>query len=543
MGAVAQPFCERIVDRYAIYDQIAVGGMAVVHLGRLLGPAGFSRTVAIKRLHPQFASNPEFVAMFLDEARLAVRVQHPNVVAPLDVLVVEGELLVVMDYVSGETLSALMRGLRPEVGAPPAIVGSILVDALYGLHAAHEAKAENGAPLDIVHRDISPQNIIVGVDGVARVLDFGVAKAAVRSQVTKDGEIKGKISYMAPEQLKAHAIDRRTDVFAAGIVLWEALTGRRLFRGDDLGQTVERVLYGEIPSPSAFGQGVTKALDAVVLRALQRDPAWRFATARDFAVALEGATTIASASEVADWVRTIGGGNLEQKIQRVAAMESHSSSRVKVSGRGPLDTPLGLRAVGTAELSSKRDNRPWLLGAEAAPETAKPLGPEQGQATPGADPSGVTPTPRSWKRAKRLGAGAVILAALTTVAAFTWAGREPSNQVSTAAAPTSSAPALVAAAPAGAPTPTHELPAEPDSSKSVAPSVNKASNASDSSSERPTTPKRSNSSVTAKAPAPASATLKPIRKAAASPSPAANCNPPYVVDAKGIRRIKPECLQ
>ena len=333
MGAVAQPFCERIVDRYAIYDQIAVGGMAVVHLGRLLGPAGFSRTVAIKRLHPQFASNPDFVTMFLDEARLAVRVQHPNVVAPLDVLVVEDELLVVMDYVSGETLSALMRGMPPESGAPPAIVGSILVDALYGLHAAHEAKAESGAPLDIVHRDISPQNIIVGVDGVARVLDFGVAKAAVRSQVTKDGEIKGKISYMAPEQLKAHAIDRRTDVFAAGIVLWEALTGRRLFRGDDLGQTVERVLYGEIPSPSSFGQGVTKALDAVVLRALQRDPSWRFATARDFAIALEGATTIASASEVADWVRTIGGANLEQKIQRVAAIESHSSSRVKVSGR------------------------------------------------------------------------------------------------------------------------------------------------------------------------------------------------------------------
>ncbi|HET9933295.1 MAG TPA: serine/threonine-protein kinase, partial [Polyangiaceae bacterium] len=346
MGAVAQPFCERIVDRYAIYDQIAVGGMAVVHLGRLLGPAGFSRTVAIKRLHPQFASNPEFVAMFLDEARLAVRVQHPNVVAPLDVLVVEDELLVVMDYVSGETLSTLMRGVQPEVGAPPSIIGSILVDALYGLHAAHEAKAENGAPLDIVHRDISPQNIIVGVDGVARVLDFGVAKAATRSQVTKDGEIKGKISYMAPEQLKAHAIDRRTDVFAAGVVLWEALTGRRLFRGDDLGQTVEKVLHGAIPSPSTLRRDVTKALDAVVLRALQRVPAFRFATARDFAIALEGATTIASASEVADWVRSIGGGNLEQKIQRVAAIESHSSSRVKVGGRGPLDTPLGLRAVG-----------------------------------------------------------------------------------------------------------------------------------------------------------------------------------------------------
>lgn len=534
MGALAQPFCERIVDRYAIYDQIAVGGMAVVHLGRLLGPAGFSRTVAIKRLHPQFASNPDFVTMFLDEARLAVRVQHPNVVAPLDVLVVEDELLVVMDYVSGETLSALMRGMPPERGAPPAIVGSILVDALYGLHAAHEAKTESGAPLDIVHRDISPQNIIVGVDGVARVLDFGVAKAAVRSQVTKDGEIKGKISYMAPEQLKAHAIDRRTDVFAAGIVLWEALTGRRLFRGDDLGQTVERVLYGEIPSPSSFGQGVTKALDAVVLRALQRDPTWRFATARDFAIALEGATTIASASEVADWVRTIGGANLEQKIQRVAAIESHSSSRVKVSGRGPLDTPLGLRAVGTSELSSKRDNRPLLLAASAAPEASEALGAQLGATANAVDPSGITPAPRSARTTKRLWAGATILAALTAVAAFAWARRGPSNEAPATTAPASSALAVVATA-LPAPAPRTEPPSPREPSASIPPPV---ANAPNLPSER--TVKRSSASVAAKPTVSASATLKPIRKTA--PAAAANCSPPYVVDAKGIRRIKPECL-
>src|ERR1041384_2481439 len=187
MAAVAQPFCERIIDRYAIYDQVAAGGMAVVHLGRLLGQAGFSRTVAIKRLHPQFASDPDFVAMFLDEARLAVRVQHPNVVAPLDVLVEDGELLVVMEYISGETLAGLLRCMAPQDHAPAPVLASVLADALHGLHAAHEAKAEDGGPLDIVHRDVSPHNIIVGLDGVARVLDFGVAKAAMRSPLTKEG--------------------------------------------------------------------------------------------------------------------------------------------------------------------------------------------------------------------------------------------------------------------------------------------------------------------------------------------------------------------
>ena len=186
MGAALREPSERIIDRYAIYDPIAAGGMAVVHFGRLLGQAGFSRTVAIKRLHPQFAADPEFVAMFLDEAHLAVRVQHPNVVSPLDVVVAGDELLVVMEYVSGETLSQLLRQTPEEEGVAPAIIGSVIVDTLYGLHAAHEAVGEDGTPLNMVHRDVSPQNVIVGVDGTARVLDFGVAKAAMRSHATKE---------------------------------------------------------------------------------------------------------------------------------------------------------------------------------------------------------------------------------------------------------------------------------------------------------------------------------------------------------------------
>src|SRR5687767_6563935 len=190
--------------------------MARVHLGRLMGPAGFARTVAIKRLHEGLARSPEAAATLLDEARLAARVQHPNVVAILDVLAVDGELTLVMEYVHGESLAVLLRAARArgEVVPPPVAV-QIVREVLAGLHAAHEARSEAGEPLGLVHRDVSPQNILVGLDGAARVFDFGIAKAAGRYQETATGQLKGKVSYMAPEQLLGQAVDRRADVFAA----------------------------------------------------------------------------------------------------------------------------------------------------------------------------------------------------------------------------------------------------------------------------------------------------------------------------------------
>src|SRR4030088_3091893 len=177
--------------------------MATVHFGRLQGAAGFARSVAIKSLHPQYAKDPDFVAMFLDEARLAARIAHPNVVPTLDVVSQGDDLLLVMEYVRGSALSRLVRPLTQKgERMPQRIAGSIVSGVLRGLHAAHEAKSEIGEPLDIVHRDVSPQNVLVGTDGIARVLDFGVAKAAGRCYTTRDGNIKGKVPYMAPEQLE-----------------------------------------------------------------------------------------------------------------------------------------------------------------------------------------------------------------------------------------------------------------------------------------------------------------------------------------------------
>ena len=316
----------RLVGRYALFDAIASGGMATVHFGRLLGPAGFSRTVAIKRLHESYASDADFVAMFMDEARLAARVRHPNVVPTLDVVALDQELLLVMEYVAGESLSNLLKGTRT-LGkpAPIPVVVDILIHALSGLHAAHEAVDEAGQPLAIVHRDVSPQNILVGADGVARVLDFGVAKAIGRSQETRGGQVKGKLRYMAPEQIRGKEVTRAVDIYAASIVLWEALTGQRLFQGDSDAAVMFQVVDGRPEPPSRIRREVSPALDAIVVRGLSPKPGDRYATALEMASALEAVIPALPRSAVAAWVRENAHDALQRRQERLARVESTGS--------------------------------------------------------------------------------------------------------------------------------------------------------------------------------------------------------------------------
>ena len=325
----------RVVGRYALYNEIAAGGMATVHIGRLLGPVGFARTVAIKRLHPQFAKDPEFVSMFLDEARLAARVQHPNVVATIDVVATDGELFLIMDYVRGESLSRIARAARAHGDrVPPRIASAILCGFLHGLHAAHEAKNERGEPLHLVHRDVSPQNVLVGGDGIARVLDFGIAKASGRIQVTKDGQIKGKLAYMPPEQLSGRELSRAVDVYASAVVMWETLTGERLFKGATEAETLAKILREPVPAPSFIRPDLPPQFDAPLLRALSRDASHRHATARELALELERCVGIASPTEVGEWVERNVGATLSAREQQIAAIESSSVAiRVTPSGR------------------------------------------------------------------------------------------------------------------------------------------------------------------------------------------------------------------
>jgi eukaryotic-like serine/threonine-protein kinase len=315
------------VGRYVLHHEIASGGMARVYFGRMIGPSGFGRTIAVKRMHPQYASDPEFAEMFLDEAKLAARVQHPNVTATIDVVSTdEGELLQVMEYVPGEALSRLVKKTlldeNRDERIPIDVVSAIMCDALHGLHAAHEATDESGEPIGLVHRDVSPQNLLVGSDGHTRVLDFGVAKAAGRLHSTKDGRVKGKIAYMSPEQLRGEPLDRRADIYSAGIVLWELLTGQRLFMGDNEGETAVNAMQRAVDPPSKHAQKISAELDAIVLRALARDRTKRFGTARQMAIALEECVPSASARRVGEWIADVAGDVLRTRAKTIVELEA-----------------------------------------------------------------------------------------------------------------------------------------------------------------------------------------------------------------------------
>jgi serine/threonine protein kinase len=310
------------LGRYTLHRELASGGMASVFIGRLNGPVGFSRTVAIKRLHPHFAKDAEFVKMFVDEARLAARIQHPNVVSTLDVVAADGELFLVLDFVQGEALSAIARALADEgTKIPPPITTAIVLDALKGLDAAHEARDERGEMLGIVHRDISPQNILVGADGVTRLLDFGIAKASARLSSTRDGRLKGKIPYMAPEQLDGK-VSRATDIYSIGVVLWELLAGRPLFRGETEVQTIALVQRGVSAAPSEFNLDVPPALDRICMRALSARPEDRYPSARAMAKDVDETLGAASSMRVSEWMASVAGAVLEARAKLVAEVES-----------------------------------------------------------------------------------------------------------------------------------------------------------------------------------------------------------------------------
>jgi serine/threonine-protein kinase len=225
----------------------------------------------------------------------------------------------VMEYVEGASLSALLRRV-PRGTIEFACVARVCVDALRGLHAAHELRDREGRPANVIHRDVTPQNLLVGLDGMTRLTDFGVAKAEARATVTKEGAVKGKLGYLAPEQLKGRAVDRRVDLFAAGVVLWEALVGERLFRGTTDADTVGQVLTAPIHPPSTLRAAVPPALDAVVMKALEREPDHRYATAEALAEALELAVAPASHAEVGKWVRAWMGDELDVRHDRLAGL-------------------------------------------------------------------------------------------------------------------------------------------------------------------------------------------------------------------------------
>jgi DNA-directed RNA polymerase subunit RPC12/RpoP len=281
------------LSRYEIMRRLGTGGMATVYLGRVVAAGGFERLVAIKIMHPHIANDPACVAMFLDEARLAARIRHPNVVPTLDVEETPEALMMVMEYVEGLTLNQIFAGFhRQKRKLPLPVAIRIMIDVLAGLHAAHELREPDGTSLELVHRDVSPHNMIVGVDGIARVTDFGIAHAQTRlGSSTKRGEIKGKVGYMSPEQIRSYRADRRSDIYAMGVVMWEMLVGQRLFKGESEAAVLFSANQGVEHAPIELDKTIPRVVSDVCMRALKPIPDERFETAADFAEEIERAAS------------------------------------------------------------------------------------------------------------------------------------------------------------------------------------------------------------------------------------------------------------
>jgi serine/threonine-protein kinase len=486
-----------------LYDEIAAGGMATVHFGRQSGAAGFSRTVAIKRLHANLAKDPEFVAMFLDEARLVARIRHPNVIPTIDVVATEGEVFVVMEYVHGESLARL-RTTMLAAGrvADPRIVAAIMSGVLHGLHAAHEARSEQGKPLNIVHRDVSPQNILVGIEGISRVLDFGVAKAIGRVQSTREGQIKGKLGYMPPEQLQGGNVTRQADIYAAAAVTWEAMTGQRLFSNKDTGALVTAILTQPIRPPSEVASHVASAFDRVIMRGLERDPTRRYATARDMALDLERCAGVVSPSEVGTWVERWGGPALSRRSALIAEIEGSPSPPSEPTLGAPIAGVPPSPASGVAEVSSGQVSALSSLSHVTASSVARRL---------------LQPGRRVAVFAS-IG-GLALAVAVTVLVAFH--ARTEKGGV-TAPAPRALVPANASAA----------APIE-SASSGAPPAVDVASHPVATGLPDDKKPRPVVSAAPHPQRPPMAATSKPAKP---------DCATPFVVDDKGHKHYKPECL-
>lgn len=510
------------VGRYMLHRKIAKGGMATIHIAHLVGDVGFSRIVAAKRLHPELAQDREFVTMFLDEARVASKVHHRNVVPVLDVVTMADEVILVQDFVHGVPLSWLAKQcVEGAARIPLPIAVSIICQVLAGLHAAHETTDELGTPLEIVHRDVSPQNVMIASDGTARLLDFGVAKAAMAGHVTRAGMFKGKIAYAAPEQLRGRAT-RQSDIYAATVMLWELVANRRL-NPSSQGQTAQitSILTGAIPKlAEALAEERAwlgdswhhiEQLQLVIDRGLAINARERWATAIDMEAALSDVMTPAPTQEVATWVRTVGREFLDARDKLIAAEEG-SWRRRCAAARPP-----------TEVITDEPPQLPRTTTAEQPPIGAAEM-----------------PTPSL--RPALLQRPSVMIAACAAVGlvlafgiAFLGRGVEPApapRPVAATIAPpaphsyTVARPAVVVRAATAEPAPTVAKPPPPPPPKTrPAPPVVRAPQIAKRPPPRPAPPPPK---AVAPKPAPAA-------------SPSTNCSPPYYfVGAKKV--FKPSCV-
>jgi serine/threonine protein kinase len=390
--------------KYLLIGEVATGGMAELFLAVNKGPEGFLKVVVIKRVLQHLTRNPEFVEMFINEARIAARLEHPNIVRTYEFGEVDGQYFTAMEYLPGEDLCKILNNLATSKQLmPPALAAGIALQLCNGLQFAHGLTDLEGRPLRLVHRDINPANIVITYGGEVKLIDFGVAKSDGNAR-TMVGTIKGKIAYMPPEQLLGHAVDQRADVFSAGVVLWELLTGRPLFLREYEAATLQAVMNAPIISPDLIRPSVPPPLAGIAMRALSRAPDDRYATAEQMAVALENAMTRMPRSNARQLATTLEGlfgftrANAKRSIAQTRSLSNNVSLVMK------------LRSEVRADLAERLDTvvspRPGSSGDHAVHPRATTLG------MPGAEPASAVGAAAGSVRSPRQRAALLALAAI-----------------------------------------------------------------------------------------------------------------------------------
>jgi serine/threonine-protein kinase len=430
------------LGRYELLVPIAKGGMAQVWAARLLGSRGFTKLVAIKVILAGGMDNTRLEQMFLEEASLAASIHHPNVVETLELGEHEGTLYLVMEWVEGESLHYVQTRAQERGGLPLTVAVNLMGQACKGLHAAHELAGEDGKPLGIVHRDISPQNVLVTYTGAAKIVDFGIAKATGRaSTLTEAGEIKGKVAYMSPEQVRGEALDRRSDLFALGILLYSLTTGTHPFKGTNPGETVKRIVCGEpVARPSELVQGYPEKLEAVVMKAISNEAEQRWASAEEMLVALEDALPKCFDSSASNQVK-----QYLHELLGDRARERRGALRLAQEALGSGKTPQTFSALLALSVDrpsdgSSKSNRSLV---QTPPATESIIPPEA---------LGI----ESKRRMLMVGAGGVALLGMLGVGMLVGSGGEPPSPhaVASPVVPTVAPPTpAVTSAPAAAITP------------------------------------------------------------------------------------------
>ncbi len=360
----------RSFGRYELLLEVSQGGMATLYLARLRGVDEFEKVVAVKKIHDHLAREPDFVAMFRDEAQIAARIHNPHVATIFDLGRVEQSYFIAMEYVHGHNLAEILRETaRRKKRLPWQFAAQLVADAAAGLHAAHELRSDDGTPLEVVHRDVSPQNLILSSDGHLKVVDFGVAYAAERVTHTTDGTVKGKAAYMSPEQVEGDRVDRRSDIFALGTVLFEAVCLRRLFKADTHTATMLKVRAAEVPQLSGIVPNLPPQLDHIVHKALAQDPAERFTTAQQLEESLKQLLVtegkMVTPSALARLLDELFHDRLKLKAEQLKhALQNHSSKVMKGLGVS-WDTGSSIEFSGEdipAAASNSGTKRWWLVG-------------------------------------------------------------------------------------------------------------------------------------------------------------------------------------